>query len=852
MSCHRNCISKFVRGLIPFFIVGVLISSLVFCPYSGANAGQEPDQVSSNVDTIPVPTELGSPQTESSTETTTKTNEMIHGESSTGNLMLLVPKQVETYRVPPIEVWVPITILALANPTKLESIKATIQGGESITQVTTDLIPVNRSVAEVLSATQDPESTSFADLMEKTYQTTLKIDVSSMNLKEGSIIPISMEVISSPGSGLAERIQTQIEYSVLALPQVTNWYGGDHHVHTTWSIADHADTLANDHDIDTAVAWAKTVLGFKWIGITDHAQALQHPSILYPERSWSSYVDTCNQAMDKYGIPVLTGAEFSTNFGGHLIGYNMNLNADTIPEDNQSILHQDLINQVTATNPPNSFAVIAHPYSKNPAPLPSYPWTNWDVSNIGGMELMTDETTVKQDTINTWFSLLNRGLPATLNENARFVVGVGCSDYHFWPQELGKAFTWVYMPSPIQPSNPNNIWDAIRAGRVSASGRGDLGFFTLDGSEQGSVVTVNQGDTLTFMISQEAVTNRRCKSITIYGKEGNVVRSFSEPIAKTVSCTTTVSGDNFYVVGFEFWDGTALSLGEVWANPIFVKVNPTPQPSLVVSPSEINFGATQTSLQVTVKNNGSGILNWNASKAAAWITLSKSAGSLTAGQSEQVTVTVNRSGKAPGPYQGTISFSGNGGSGSVIVNMTVPTPSSVTLTLYVHENSPSGPLLSGASVTGTDGGGNAFNHTTNSSGYVTIPGAPGSWSFVASKSGYITNSWPLNITQTEVRDAFLFKQSADIIVDDLSSGFAKYGQASYWYQSSSGGYNGHFFYTRNSQSQAVNYATWTPNLSGAGAGTYLVSVYIPSNYATTTFAYYAIVHNGSTEYRSVN
>ncbi|MBE9594507.1 MAG: hypothetical protein IMF19_13635, partial [Proteobacteria bacterium] len=41
----------------------------------------------------------------------------------------------------------------------------------------------------------------------------------------------------------------------------------------------------------------------------------------------------------------------------------------------------------------------------------------------------------------------------------------------------------------------------------------------------------------------------------------------------------------------------------------------------------------------------------------------------------------------------------------------------VTLTLYVHEGSASGPLLSGARVTGQDGAGNSFDKTTGTSGY---------------------------------------------------------------------------------------------------------------------------------------
>jgi hypothetical protein len=93
----------------------------------------------------------------------------------------------------------------------------------------------------------------------------------------------------------------------------------------------------------------------------------------------------------------------------------------------------------------------------------------------------------------------------------------------------------------------------------------------------------------------------------------------------------------------------------------------------------------------------------------------------------------------------------------------------------------------------------------------------------------------------------------EIIVDDLSSGFVKYGPSEYWHDCGTGGYNNHFYYTRNSDTAhgSFNYATWTPNLPSAG--TYGVYVYVPnSSYASTTFAYYGVVHNGTTEYRSIN
>jgi hypothetical protein len=92
---------------------------------------------------------------------------------------------------------------------------------------------------------------------------------------------------------------------------------------------------------------------------------------------------------------------------------------------------------------------------------------------------------------------------------------------------------------------------------------------------------------------------------------------------------------------------------------------------------------------------------------------------------------------------------------------TVPTPLS-TLTLYVHENNASGSIIVGAQVTGQDSAGNSFSQTTNSNGYVTITGVPGTWSFTAFKTGYNVNSWSQDITSTCTKHAYLIKQMTNV------------------------------------------------------------------------------------------
>jgi len=91
----------------------------------------------------------------------------------------------------------------------------------------------------------------------------------------------------------------------------------------------------------------------------------------------------------------------------------------------------------------------------------------------------------------------------------------------------------------------------------------------------------------------------------------------------------------------------------------------------------------------------------------------------------------------------------------------------VTLVLYIYENSTSGPPLSGVSVGVVDGGGNSSNHTTNSSGYVTITGVVGTWSFSAMKSGYDTNNWTQSITTHCTKYGYLVKSETPVGTIDV-------------------------------------------------------------------------------------
>lgn len=48
-------------------------------------------------------------------------------------------------------------------------------------------------------------------------------------------------------------------------------------------------------------------------------------------------------------------------------------------------------------------------------------------------------------------------------------------------------FTWVHTTS-YSETNRDAMWDAIKSGKISASGGKDLGYFTVNSAIQGSVL----------------------------------------------------------------------------------------------------------------------------------------------------------------------------------------------------------------------------------------------------------------------------------------------------------------------------------------------------------------------------
>jgi len=104
-------------------------------------------------------------------------------------------------------------------------------------------------------------------------------------------------------------------------------------------------------------------------------------------------------------------------------------------------------------------------------------------------------------------------------------------------------------------------------------------------------------------------------------------------------------------------------------NNIYTVRIPLPVPVLEVSPSSLTLrgeeGGTNPSQPLTIRNGGGGVLNWNATKDADWLILSRTSGSLSTGETVTVKVEADITKLAVDtPYQGIITISAPGARGS--------------------------------------------------------------------------------------------------------------------------------------------------------------------------------------------
>lgn len=100
---------------------------------------------------------------------------------------------------------------------------------------------------------------------------------------------------------------------------------------------------------------------------------------------------------------------------------------------------------------------------------------------------------------------------------------------------------------------------------------------------------------------------------------------------------------------------------------------------LEVTPEEVNFGSLTNSLQLTLKNNGTGTLEYSVKSSNEWLVTDKTSGAVT--QTAYITAVISREGLSAGKYSATLTFTVNGTDLVIPVQMEVAVNEKPTVTV---------------------------------------------------------------------------------------------------------------------------------------------------------------------------
>jgi hypothetical protein len=92
-----------------------------------------------------------------------------------------------------------------------------------------------------------------------------------------------------------------------------------------------------------------------------------------------------------------------------------------------------------------------------------------------------------------------------------------------------------------------------------------------------------------------------------------------------------------------------------------------------VSLNSIDFGSNQTALPISIKNVGKSTLDWQVNENVAWLSVNPVNGTTTS-ETDNIIITVDRSGLSQGSHSQTISITSNGGSETISVTVLVSGP----------------------------------------------------------------------------------------------------------------------------------------------------------------------------------
>ncbi|MEK7395951.1 MAG: hypothetical protein AAB116_03335, partial [Candidatus Poribacteria bacterium] len=250
--------------------------------------------------------------------------------------------------------------------------------------------------------------------------------------------------------------------------------------------------------------------------------------------------------------------------------------------------------------------------------------------------------------------------------------------------------------------------------------------FGTTNTQASFTISNNGGGTLNWQVSKQQFW------LTLLPTTGSLTAGKSQVVTLTVNRGDLKAGTYPDVVSIT----TNVGSGNVNVSMTVVE----PDPSLSFSPASIDFGATDTQKILTITNRGGGTINWQATKGQPWLTLSLTSGSLSAGNSQNVTLTVSRTNLKIGANNDTISITSNGGSGNVAILMTVPEPPPPTPVLSFS------PASIDFGIADTQ---NVLTITNKSGGTLNWQATKGqSWLNLSATSGSLSSGNSQNVTLT--------------------------------------------------------------------------------------------------------
>lgn len=348
-------------------------------------------------------------------------------------------------------------------------------------------------------------------------------------IEKGTPRTLLITAVIQNADGSDSTVEAKSSITFRTLPVRKGWFGGDGHMHSTYS-----DGLDSP---DERAAYLKNA-GMGWAALTDHEKLVRGH---FPD-----YCQAVAESAERTGLPMMAGMEISAaGERGHALAYGLNgqISGSLLPSDNQYAC-QALIDQINHLAPQSSFTVLAHPYS-------SAVWRDIKINHdFQAMEIASGGA-INEQAFAEWLRRLRSG---------ERITALGSSDCHLgYPDGM----TYLYIPD-YSKTDINPVLDAIKMGRASVSEKGNLGVLAVNGQAIGSTIKAAAGTPLTFTLVQQTCSGVNCKSVELLDENGQAVYQAVNP--SEITTITKPAASSFYLLRAYFTDGS-----KTVSNPIYIE-----------------------------------------------------------------------------------------------------------------------------------------------------------------------------------------------------------------------------------------------------------------------------------------